>query len=61
MYGRNKFIFSPVEIEWLQLNKDLPLEQCAQALAKSRAAIKRQLDIFAGKEIPGKKNKSYYR
>jgi hypothetical protein len=57
MFRRPHFVFSPVELEYLELNQKKPVEQLAQALAKSRSAIIRQIAILNGKEVPGKKNK----
>jgi hypothetical protein len=54
----HKVTWSPVEIEWLTINRLLPINQLSTALLKSRNAIMRQLNEIDGKTTPGSKNKN---
>lgn len=47
-----KYIFSPVEIEFLSNNKSLPINQLAIAVAKPIATVKRKLAELSGEIDP---------
>jgi hypothetical protein len=61
MRWNNKVVWSVVELDYLKKERNsLSINQLSLNLAKSRAAIKRKLDEFDGKVVPGKKNKKSY-
>ena len=57
MFRRQAYIFSPLELEYLELNQDKPLDQLCIKLAKSRNAIIKQIKIINGQEAPASKKK----
>lgn len=58
MFARKRVVWSPVEIEYLTVNRKMPIAQLTIALNKSISAIKNQLRIIDGKPVPKSKQNS---
>lgn len=51
MFRRGPIIWSPVEVDYLKVNRGFPIDQLAIALAKSRNAVSNKMKELDGKPV----------